>query len=251
MQPPTSAGESVIFNVHTYDIDAQKRMTLPALVRLMHEAAMQNVIRIKVSLWDLEPLHISWVLMRKTIELKRLPYLGEKLRIVTYPAGFERKFTYRDYYILDEREEPIISASSTWVLMDTRSRKLHSIPTFLTDWQEVQPPIDCCLPRPAFRLPVMQQAEQSRYFRIGYHNLDFNRHLSNVLYLEWMLETLPIAVLAERQPTRVDIHFKLEARHDEVVWAEQCRLEDPHCYLHRLRRLGDQADLCGMRTEWR
>lgn len=250
MQPPTSAGETVTFRVRTYDIDAQKRMTLPALVRQMHEAAMHNVIRIQVSVWDLEPLYISWVLMRKTIELKRLPYLGEQLRIVTYPAGFERMFTYRDYHILDEQDEVVATAASTWVLMDTRSRKLRSIPTFLTDWQEVQPPIECCLPRPDFRLPAMKSPEQSRYFRIGYHDLDFNRHLSNVLYLQWMLETLPFDVLADRQPRRVDIQFKLEALHDEVVWAEHCRLDQPHCYLHRLRRLSNQGDLCSMRTEW-
>lgn len=51
--------------VRAYEIDAQQRMTVPALSRLMQEAALQNVIQIGMSYWDLEPHHISWVLTRQ------------------------------------------------------------------------------------------------------------------------------------------------------------------------------------------
>jgi acyl-ACP thioesterase len=86
------------FCVRTFEIDSTKSATLPAIVQLMQEAAMQNVIDIKLSIWDLEPHKISWVVMRKNMTINRLPVLGEKIQILTYPAGFEKFFTYRDFH---------------------------------------------------------------------------------------------------------------------------------------------------------
>ncbi|NRA51128.1 MAG: hypothetical protein HRU12_18530 [Phaeodactylibacter sp.] len=37
------------YNVRAYEIDTDQRMTIPALSRLMQEAALQNVIQIGMS----------------------------------------------------------------------------------------------------------------------------------------------------------------------------------------------------------
>ena len=60
------------FTIRTYEIDNRKQATVPALVKLMHEAAMQNVIDLKLSVWDLEPHQISWVLMRKNLIIHQI-----------------------------------------------------------------------------------------------------------------------------------------------------------------------------------
>ena len=63
------------------------------MINLMQEAAMQNVIKMGVSVWDLEPHNISWVLMRLLLNVQRVPMLGERIKIVTHPAGFEKIYT--------------------------------------------------------------------------------------------------------------------------------------------------------------
>ncbi|MCB0622180.1 MAG: hypothetical protein KDC41_26495, partial [Saprospiraceae bacterium] len=59
------------YQIRTYEIDSRKQATVTALVKLMHETAMQNVIDMKLSVWDLEPRQISWVLMKKYVNIDR------------------------------------------------------------------------------------------------------------------------------------------------------------------------------------
>jgi acyl-ACP thioesterase len=67
------------YTIRTFDIDCHKQLTIPALVRLMQETAMQQVLDLKISVWDLEEYKLAWVLIRKRIEVQRLPLLGEKI----------------------------------------------------------------------------------------------------------------------------------------------------------------------------
>ncbi|HMQ90547.1 MAG TPA: thioesterase [Flavilitoribacter sp.] len=82
------------YKVRTYEIDSRKEMNVPALVRLMQEAAMQNVIELKLPVWDLSPKGVSWI-------LNRVPVLGEDITVYTYPSGLERLFTFRDFCVTD------------------------------------------------------------------------------------------------------------------------------------------------------
>lgn len=238
------------FEVRAYEIDSRKRMTIPALARLMQEAAMQNVIRIKLSVWDLEPEHISWVLMRKQLRVHRLPGLGERIRVTTYPAGFERLFTYRDYKVFSEEGELLAASSSTWLLMDTRSRSMAPIPERILELQKQIPPPEECLPRPGGRLPRFGEAHSTKNFEVNWHDLDFNEHLNNTLYIQWMLEPLPGPVLEDGCLRQLDINYRAECQWQDHVRAEVQRLEKEGHFLHRLVRAEDGKELAVARTEW-
>ena len=249
MQVP-SIGYQDHYEVRTYEIDSRKRMTIPALVRLMQEAAMQNVIKLKLSVWDLSPEHISWVLMRKQLQVYRLPNLGERIQVMTYPAGFERLFTYRDYKVLSEDEELLAASSSTWLLMDTRSRSMAPIPEHILALQEKIPPPEACLPRPASRLPRFGEAHSSKNFEVNWHDLDFNLHLNNTLYIQLLLEPLPGPALEKGQLQKLDINYRAECQWGDQVCAEVHPLEAEGQYLHRLVRQEDGKELAVARTEW-
>ncbi|MEO1515607.1 MAG: acyl-ACP thioesterase domain-containing protein [Bacteroidota bacterium] len=234
--------------VSTYEIDRFKQMTIPALVNQFHEAAMQNVLLLKVSLWDLEPYELSWVLMRMRLHIDRIPRLGEELHIRTHPAGFEKFFTYRDYRLFDAEQNPIAQASSTWLLMNTQKRKMTRIPSFILDIE--MPPEEECLPRIKDKLPLLQEPTGSKLFRVDWHDLDFNQHLSNVNYFQWMLDAIPSDWLNQRQLRTFDIQFRLEASLGDELRCEW-REEGAQELRHRLVRLSDGKELAHARTEWR
>lgn len=245
----TAIGYQHHYEVRTYEIDSRKRMTIPALARLMQEAAMQNVIELRLSVWDLEPHHLSWVLMRKQLQVCRMPVLGERMLVTTYPAGFERMFTYRDYKVLGEDEELLAASSSTWLLMDTRSRRMAPIPEHILAFQEKMPPPGQCLPRPEGKLPRFGQASHSKNFEVNWHDLDFNLHLNNTLYIQWMLEPLPGEVLEKGQLLQLDINYRAECQWQDQVRAE-VQLLEKGSYLHRLVRADDGKELALARTVW-
>jgi acyl-CoA thioesterase FadM len=119
------------YAIRTFEIDCNQQLTVPALVRLMQETAMQQVLELNISVWDLEQYSLAWVLIRKRIDIERLPILGEKISIHSYPTGADRVFTYRDFRVYDEAGLEIASACTTWLLMNTETRQMSRIPAEL------------------------------------------------------------------------------------------------------------------------
>lgn len=238
------------FTIRTYEIDNRKQATPAALVRLMQEAAMQNVLKLKLSVWDLEPHHISWVLMRLYLQINRLPQLNERIQIQTYPAGFEKVFTHRDYKVFAEDDELLAYSSSTWLLMDTNTRRMTRIPAFIMQYQQHVLPESECLPHPIDRLPAFESADRQKTYVVNWHDLDWNMHLNNTIYIQWMLETLPDEILQNAQLERFDLLFKMEGRWKENIISELQQI-DYQTFLHRLIRAEDRKELASMTTAWK
>lgn len=233
--------------VRTYDVDHNKQMKVPALLNLMHEAAMQNVLQMKVSFWDLEPHNITWVLMRMRLTVHQNPSLGNPIEVLTYPAGFKKLYTYRDYIFFDKNENRVAQASSTWVLMNTQSRRISRIPPFISELE--MPEEDYCLPRINDKLSSFGTASFQKTFQVNWHDLDFNKHLGNVTYITWMLDGIPSDWMKKHQLKEIDIQYKLECGLDEKVRVEFEAIENSICR-HRIIRESDQKEVALAQTKW-
>ncbi|MCB0637750.1 MAG: hypothetical protein KDC54_14065 [Lewinella sp.] len=247
---PTPLGQVYHCEVKAYDIDARKEMTIPALVRHLQEAAMDNVVRLRLSVWDLEPEQLSWVLLRKEIQLSHRPTLGEQLTILTYPAGFDRLFTFRDFRIYDASGQLVATAATTWMLMHLQTRRPVRYPEWITNKLAPQmPPAEACLPRPASELPPIEHPTDIFRIRVGWHDLDFNDHLNNTYYLRWMLDGLPHEVFRMRRLQQLCIHYLQEGSLDDEL-AIAVEEKAPGHYLHQLSQVATGKALARMETVW-
>ncbi len=248
MQVP-KLGHTEQYTVRAYEIDGNKYMRVPALLRMLHEAAMQNVLRIKLSFWDLAPHHISWVLMRQVLHIHRLPTLGESVQIVTYPSGFERIFTYRDYKVYDTEGNLLASSSSTWLLMNTKTRRMAKLPDFILDFKKKVENFEGYLPRCTNQLDSPNEVSQSEQFKVHWYDLDFNEHTNNVQYIRWVLQTLDAAHLRNKQLQQLEILFKAECLlHDTVQSSAQESTQNT--FLHHLQLADTGKTLALAKTIW-
>ncbi len=237
------------FLIRSYEIDPHKQATPTALVRLMQEASMQHVLQLQLSVWDLEPQGISWVLIRQHLHIKRLPLLGETVEVFTHPSGFERVFTHRDFRMYDAGGNEIANASTTWLLMHTDSRRMARIPADLLAYNDLLPHPSGNLPRAADKLPEFEHAISSRAFKVGWYDLDFNFHLTNSKYVEWMLESAEESLLKNASLQEMDVLYLSECLHGDEVTGETCII-DKDTRLHRLVRQSDGKELARGRTRW-
>lgn len=199
-----------------YDVDIHQRATIPAMVMMMQEAAMQHVLRIGVSAKELVKQNLGWVLHQQYFEFFRQPMLGEKVQIQTNPTGLERIFTYRDFQMRDEQNNLVAQASSSWLLMDIENRKMGKYPPFIVDM--LQPSNDFeKLPRPPKMKFNITDSDFEKTFQVGFHDLDFNGHLSNFYYFKWMLDSMPAEILKNKQLASLQIRFKEECYLDDKI----------------------------------
>ena len=102
MNDPNDIIFAETFRVRAHEVDVNKNLTIPALLKIMQEASMGSAEQLNVSVWDLEKSNLSWVLLRKKVTVHEMPRLGETVIIKTNPSGFDRALAYRDYRAFNE-----------------------------------------------------------------------------------------------------------------------------------------------------
>lgn len=243
--------EVVPYRVAAAAVGPDGRLTPPHLIRLFQEAAMRNTVRLRLSSPELmADFGLSWVLRRQRVRVERLPAMGETGTVVTAPTGFARRLlTYRDFYLLDEDGCQLAAASSEWLLLHLKSRRPHPIPDHILAIQPDLAPASAQLERPAGNVSPPPSDAPTADFRVAYHQLDFNDHLTNPVFPELMLEPLGHAFLTAHSPRLLDVAYHLEARYGDALTAQAGPPNgDRLAYAHALRRGADV--LATMRTEW-
>lgn len=241
--------EVVPFRIAAAAVGPGSRLRVPDLIRLFQEGAMRNTVRLRVSSPELiAAFNLSWILRRQRIIVQDLPVMGQEVTVITAPSGFARRLqTFRDFYLVDAATEAVLAAaSSQWLLMDVGSRRLRPIPDHLATLSDHLAPAAAHLEPPTVKVSPPANPDREHSCTIGYHQLDFNDHLTNSVFPELMLEPLGAAFLAAHQPRLLDIDFRAEARYADRLTARTEAREDG--FRHGLYRGEDL--LATMRSEW-
>ncbi|WP_187270965.1 acyl-[acyl-carrier-protein] thioesterase [Neolewinella aurantiaca] len=243
--------DTIIFQVPAFAVGPHGYLSLPHLIRILQEAAMQNSVRLKISSPEMiEAYGCSWVVRRQRVEISRWPVLGEEIVVTTAPSGFARKLqTFRDFHLVDETGQTIITAATQWLMMDISSRRLKTIPPAVTALEADLAPATAHLKRPDNKIPAPAQSHLSTKSRVTFSQLDFNDHLTNPVFPELMLEPLGHDFLRQHLPSSADIMFHKEARYGDTLEAVAGFSDGPLRYDHALLRDGET--LATMHTSWK
>ena len=208
-----------IFKIRGYDVDLTMHASILATIRLMHDAAVDQVIELGFSALQLMPRNLGWVLTQQYLEIFERPKLGDQVEIVTYPSGIEKAFTYRDYYMYSDQKKLLAQATTSWILMDISSRKISAYPEDIQKILHDTADLDH-LPRAPHFSPSKEKSNWQKSFYSSYFELDFNGHISNHYFYKWMLDAVPMDFLFRHKLIQFNVKFKGEAFAGDKVIAE-------------------------------
>jgi len=197
------------FRVRSYDVTPGGTASVLALADYFQEAAGRHADALGVSMQDLLGEGKAWVLAHLHLQLERRPRWNDTIEIETWPSGLDGLFARREFVFRDDAGEALAQGTSRWLVIDVERRRPLRPPSALYDIEtpDRPRPVDADLDD----LPVPARVDRTRDFTVRYHDLDLNRHVNNVRYLEWALETLPAAVLDERRCLALALQFEAEA----------------------------------------
>ncbi|MDR0662500.1 MAG: acyl-ACP thioesterase [Spirochaetaceae bacterium] len=157
----------------------------------------------------------GWILSRFSVVIERRPVFADVLTVRTWPQGFEGLLCMRNYDVLDEKGGIMARASSSWLVLDIKKRRPLR-PAALT---VAMPPnsgrvyIEGGARSVEKRDGFVKTAERTAF----YSDIDFNGHVNNARYIEWIQDALPDDFIKNVEKLRVDINFVGEvARGDNV-----------------------------------
>ncbi len=203
------------YSVRHNETDLTGRMTVPALGDCMLDIAGLHANEIAWGIDKLQRGGLTWVVAGMKFIIHRMPKIDSRFKIDTHVSAYSRISTQRDFVAYDD-EGKIAEASTEWLIINMENRRPVFINDFVPRLEEI------CIKEGA--LPKFKHLRQSKAAvsseyerRILYSDIDINRHLYSMRYLQMALDTFDINCLAESAIKEIDVNFISEVLFGETV----------------------------------
>jgi len=234
------------FKIRASEVDFNQRATLPAICDLLQEVAGNHAQKLNFDITDLQEEKLTWVLHRLCVKMDRFPDWRESITIQTWPSSGDGLRAYRDFLILDANGNTIGKSLSYWLMMNTESRKPTRIPKKVLNMAPSE--VEHVLPVEKADFPQMENSEAQQTFEVRKSDLDLNRHVNNVRYIEWAL-----ACLSDKDRiNEIDMQFKSESVLGDTITVTAMKSSGSlaeHSYIHQIKRASDQKILARALTK--
>ena len=237
----------VAFTVRSYEAGIDNHVTLPTLCNYMQEAAGISAAKLGWGIQALQSEGLTWMLSRLRVRVSRYVPWGEAVTVRTWPSGMKGKLVAKRCFLgLDGDGGELFRAASEWLYVDMKAQKIAKLPeTFAGLVPDGTPDFE--FPDIGGKFAHLPSVDSCAEILTRHSDLDFNDHVNNVHYVEWMLENVRRGI---GNVECVDIVFRSAAKAGEKLASELCAADDGRM-LHAIRRCSDDALLATAAMECR
>ncbi|UJL46041.1 acyl-ACP thioesterase [Virgibacillus sp. NKC19-16] len=204
------------YRIDLRDVDFKQKLKLSTLFSYFQEVASLASAQLGAGIDVLANNYgVAWILMRIRVEIDRMPEWKEEFTIETWPQEPGKLEFERDYIVRDQDGAPIIRAVSVWVIMDLEERKVKRASHIQLEYPSVlkERAIDYKLKK----LKSPGSLETAYHKVIGYSDIDFNGHLNNSKYVDYMLDCFPLEDHQTHETKAIEVNFNHEALPGETI----------------------------------
>jgi len=239
------------YRVHVYETGPDGKLNLYSLFNYLQDIASDHAVRLGFGRNDLMKDNRFWVLSRIYAEITELPKWEDSIFIKTWPNGTDKLFALRNFEVSFADGSHIASATSSWLILDTTTRKVQRPDSILAKYYPDLNP-NHSLIRYASRLePADEESSILSGYRIKVSDLDMNLHANNVRYLTWVADYYDLDFVMKNVPRSVEINYLAESQFDEEIMIRTSSEKSiGPGYNHSICRAVDKKELCRIRIEW-
>ena len=202
-------------NIRAYEIDFQNELKLNAVFNIMQEAASTHAASMGLGFDDLKKNDLAWVLSWAKIKLERTAIFGDKIHVKTWPKMKYKLFSIRDFHITDSQNNMIALATTAWLLINTKTKKITDL-TALPEDISYQTQMSTIDEYPA-KMSIDANKELAYSKTIRYTDIDINGHVNNTKYIELMLDCFPLDKFRTNRIEEAVIRFSAESFEGDTI----------------------------------
>jgi acyl-ACP thioesterase len=199
-------------------VDRSDRLTLASVFNFFQEAAISHAENLGVGRDSMAQIGQVWLISRMSVQIEKRPLYGDTVNIRTWPRGIEKLFALRDFDIRNSRDVPVIQARSCWLIIDIEKRRPLR-PQYMAEMLPLNDGLDA-LPSGAVGLTERKDLHKASERKAAYSDLDYNGHVNNISYIQWIQDTLNTGLLENAGRMRLDINYLNEILPGETaeIW---------------------------------
>lgn len=201
------------YNIGPSSIDFTGRISVSSMFDIILGAAGEDAHARGFGVEALAKNNFGWVLSRICFELDYLPREYSDFTIYTWISDYNRLSSTRNFELVDAEGREFGRAVSQWCMIDFDTRMPADMNTMAKahEGNMVDAPSPCERPR---RLAAVE-GEPLLQHRVAYSDIDFNRHMNTMRYIDIIFDSMPIEVPENLQALRMDINFMRESRYGD------------------------------------
>lgn len=201
--------------IRAYEIDFQNELKLNAVFNIMQEAASTHAENMGLGFDDLKKNDLAWVLSWAKIKLEKTAIFGEKICVTTWPKTRHKLFSIRDFRISDSQDNTIALATTAWLLINPRTKKITSL-TELPENISYQSQMNAVDAYPE-KISIGEDKKLAYSKIIRYTDIDINGHVNNTKYVELLLDCFPLEKFRSERIREVTIRFSSESFEGDTI----------------------------------
>ncbi len=183
--------------VQPSDVSSQGTIKLRSLLNYFQDTASVAVEPIEGTTTELVARGYAWILTRYEIEfIGHLPALDEKFSLTTFHDPSHGYNTLRVFQLNSPDGSPLVYAKTSWLLLDLAAgrpvKPASHLPEILTRDTETIPPDFTDIPE------IDGDITRSISFTVRFHDMDYNAHVNNAVYFEWVHDYAPVDTMTHR-----------------------------------------------------
>lgn len=204
------------YDVLYYDSDINKNLKLVPLMRIFGDiSALHEEELAHDGVKYLKDLGLSWVIYSYSINVhKKIPYKSS-VSVETYLEGIKKFYACRVYRVYNENNDFVAEGKIIFLLIDLKKRRAVRIPKEYCELINMGDNGSIELKSTKVEKLVREDLESNISVRRS--DIDFNKHVNNTKYLEWVLEATPECILDEYSLISAKIKYEKEIRFGDCV----------------------------------
>lgn len=236
------------FGIDAYLTDFRGKATLPMIGGFMLQAATKHAEERGFGYSSMTAQQRVWVLSRMAIEVFEYPKNDTVMTIKTWVASVNRLFTERYFAFEDETGKEIGFAKSLWASIDLVTRKPTNVLELegLSDYITTDPQCDI---EGMSKIPALKDDfEQAVDFVIKYSDVDINKHLNSMKYIEHFVDVFDIEMFREKEIRRIEINYISEGKYGTNIDILKRVVNSDTEYILEMK--DDETSVCSTRIIW-
>ena len=203
--------------------DKKLRMTNRAIVTILQNTASFFSDSVGYGIFDIPKTLLLWFVVDWKVEIIKRPQYGDEITVKTWGRDASRSFLYSDFEIY-VGDELCVKATSKWVLLSAKTKTFENISKELAKLYE-QDEAPVFGERELAHMNILDQYDEKNKIIIRKSDLDFNNHINNVKYFDYLID-----YAGAREFDNFRITYRKEIKENDEVYLCHSEVNEKNYY---------------------
>lgn len=213
-------------DVPSYLCDVDDRLHVWAVIRLCQEVTEYHGNATGIGFKTLVQQNRAWVITHAYYNIYRLPMAFEKIMLNTWSRGNNGLIASRDYRVLTEGGEELLTGTSAWALIDMNTRRVLRLNDVVANYENHPECATQFEKLNKLQIPEMTEDDMVMQRPVSYAMLDHTQHMNNSEYIRMIFDCLHEQGFSTAQPFALEMNYAHESRLGDTLNLYAKRVDD-------------------------